>query len=126
MKVGDQFLMVNPFTKTDDVIVCVCVCEDGSSEFTEYHDGKIFPASVHFKQKDIENDAGCFNLRPINDKHPAYVKDWKDNPLVDCMAMIEKMFAGKTDEEIEAEVTKQLEGLEMSRPKKSSRKRSNR
>ena len=98
MKIGDQFLMVNPLTKTDNVILCVHVDpENGRGEFTEYQDGKIFPASVTFKQKDINGGGGSFNLRPIDSKHPSYIKNWKNNELIKGLAMIDAMF-GAADE----------------------------
>ena len=93
MKIGDQFLMVNPLTRTDDVIVCIYVDrEDGRGEFQEFQDGKVFPASVTFRQKDIDKGGGAFNLRPIDAKHPAYIKGWKKNSLIKGMALLDHMF----------------------------------
>jgi hypothetical protein len=88
-KRGDQFLMHSPLSG-ERVIVCAGKFS-GMCEFVEFHDGKPNQdISVTFPEDEIEKGGGCFNLRPIDESHPAYIKDWEKVPKMKLMGLLER------------------------------------
>jgi len=100
IKAGQQFLIDFP-GKGVSVVVCTGKLE-GGYDFLHYIDGEYFHgSSLRLTDKDIEQ--GTFNIRPIDETHPAYIKDWEDNPMLEVFKALKKMEsvgkAGGSDDE---------------------------
>lgn len=130
-KPGDQYLIDAPFFG-EQVIICISADHiDDDYHFVEVHDGSVAPGvSITFHEEDLKNGGGGFNLRPIDEKHPLYVKDWEELPQVKLGILLDKMAqdeaAGVSPDVLFDELQRGMDKMyaeeEAKKPRKKSRK----
>ena len=101
IKMGQQYTFSMPLFPGVSVAVCMGELE-GEYDFLHYIDGKFFEgSSLHLSEEQIQQ--GTFDIKPIDETHPAYIKDWASNPMVGLFKSLKKAEevkkAGGSDDE---------------------------
>jgi len=75
IKTGQQFTFDFPLGDGSKATAICCGEVEGKYEFTQYVDGEVFPGSLTLTEEEITVEK-FFNMTPIDETHPGYVKGW--------------------------------------------------